>query len=431
MFKRIILLFPLMVFLLIREIYANLFRINKDYLTALLLSGLAVLAVVSFQARMREKRRDFLVLDIINLLQFVCAAVVITLFYLSGGINDSQAVYSVYSYCFAPFLIYAAFLVYRLKPVTQRVALIALGCAYALTVLVAVCESLGIDYWLFHYERWILQANYLDIFRASGLYGTHIDYGLLSFLAFTVAFYSRPAKGRWFASVVMVLAVLAALLTMSRAWVGAIGLVVLVHTMMAQSFKRKVQIGVLVLVVGAGFYTIADQLGFVTMLEAADVYTQDSNQARVEFLQQTPKWLREYMIVGTGPGTQNGPDPGEHTKFVGDFLWLSTMVECGTLFGGALNLARIVLIALVLWRTARSDRHGGLRAIAIVVALSFLLAAFINGAYAHYINVAIFYVICGLALVAEPGQIAADRRSTEPAANNPITGARTSLATSG
>ena len=401
MIKRVLIFFPVVLFVLIRQLYANLLGIGRDALTAALVLGLALFALWSFHLRMGEVRRDFLWLDFLNLVQFNLAAAAILAYLVAGRIAINEAVFSVYYYCFAPFLIYAGFLLHRWKSVSRKAALVALACAYMVTVWVAVYEVLGIDFWLFRYDRWVLQKNFVGIARASGLYGTQIDYGLLSFLIFIVAFYWNTRQRHWFASVMIAIASVGVLLSMSRAWVGALIAVVLLHLVRAQSLRRKLRIALVVVLMGAALYSVADKLGFVDILGATDPYTQDSNQARVEFFQNTPKWLGQYWLVGTGPGTQNGPDARDQ-KFIGDFLWLSTLVEWGTLLGALLLFFRIGVILCALRRTFHSQAGSVLRSVTIAVCVSFLLASFVDSAYAHFVSVSAFYVIVGLFLYSVP-----------------------------
>jgi hypothetical protein len=401
MVTRILIFFPLVLFVLIRQLYANLLGVSRDALTAALVSALAGFALWSFHRRLDEVRRDFLWLDFINLVQFNLAAAVILAYLVAGRIAVNEAVFSVYYYCFAPFLIYAGFLLHRWKSVSRNAALVALACAYLVTVWVAVYEVLGIDFWLFQYDRWVLQKNFSGIVRASGLYGTQIDYGLLSFLIFIVAFYWNARHKHWFASLMTAVAAVGVLLSMSRAWVGAMMVVVLLHLLRAQSLRRKLKIALVVVLMGVALYGIADKLGFVDILGAVDPYTQDSNQARVEFFQNAPQWLAHYWLLGTGPGTQNGPDARDQ-KFIGDFLWLSTLVEWGTLLGTVLLFFRVSVIVYALRRTLQSESGGVLRSVTIAVCISFLLASFVDSAYAHFVSVSAFYVIVGLFLYAAP-----------------------------
>jgi hypothetical protein len=397
MIRLVLLFFPLLLFVLIRQIYANLLGINRDLLTGALVAGLAVFALLAFQARMREVRRDLLLLDGINLVQFHFAAIAIYAYYVAGRIEPDQAIFAVYYNCVAPFLIYSGFLIRRLKPLTQRAALVALGCAYVVTFCVAVCESAGIDFWLFHYDRWTLQRNYLGIARASGLYGTQLDYGLLSFLAFVVGFYCNNRRRHWFSITIMVTGVIGIVLSMSRIWLAALAVVVVLHLVRSKSLKAKLKVAGASLLMVAALYNVADQLGVVDMLRATDTTTQDSNEGHLWFFQNAPQWMNEFMLVGIGPGTQNGPD--EHdTKIVSDFLWLATLLEFGTLLGMFLVLCRVATIFLILRRSFASPPHDALRSITIAVCVSFFLASFIDSAYAHPVSVAAFYVIGGVLL---------------------------------
>jgi hypothetical protein len=401
--RRVLLFFPLVLFVLIRQIYANLLGVDRDLLTGVLILGLAVFALIAFQARLREVRRDLMLLDGINLVQFHLAAAAIYAYYIAGRIEANQAIFATYYNCVAPFLIYSGFLIRRMRPQAQQAALAALGCAYVVTLCAAVCEAAGVDFWLFQYDRWTLQRNYLGIARASGLYGTQIDYGLLSFLAFVVSFYCNNRRRQWFTSVIIVAATVGILLSMSRMWLAAGAVVVLLHVAQSRSLKAKLKAAAVIMVMVGALYNVADQLGVVGMLKAADPTTQDSNEGHWWFFQRTPQWLDQFLLVGIGPGTQNGPN--EHdTKIVSDFLWLATLLEFGTLLGMLLVFSRLVTILIILRRSfvAKIPCSSPLRPITITVCMSFLLGSFVDSAYAHPVSVAAFYVVGGLLLYDAP-----------------------------
>jgi hypothetical protein len=173
--------------------------------------------------------------------------------------------------------------------------------------------------------------------------------------------------------------------------------VIVLHLARSKSLKAKLKVAGVSLLMVAALYNVADQLGVVDMLRATDTTTQESNEGHWWFFQNAPQWMNEYMLVGIGPGTQNGPL--EHdTKFVSDFLWLATLLEFGTLLGAFLVLCRVATILLVLRRSFVTSLSGALKPITIVACVSFLLGSFIDSAYAHPVSVAGFYVMCGLLL---------------------------------
>ncbi len=413
MIKYVLIFFPLLLFVLIRQFYTNLLGINRDLLTALLISGFAVFAVLAFQMRMREARSDFLVFDFINLAQFFLAASATYIYFIAGRIESGQAIYGAYYNCIAPFLIYAGFLLWRLKPEVRQAALVALGLAYAVTVLIALFEVSGIEFWLFRYDRWTLIPNYLGIPRAAGLYGTQIDYGCLSFLAFIAGLYSNARRRHPFAIFVAVAGALGTLLAMSRAWIIALVVVVLLHVSRSQTIKAKLKAAFVILVIAAALYVPAAQLGVIGMLQAVDAGTQESNQGHLWFYQNAPEWMNRFMFVGTGPGTQNGPDAHE-VKIVSDFLWLATLMEFGTMLGAILVLFRATVVAIALWRSYSSQLDSPLRPLTLALCIAVLVGSFANGAFAHPVSIAAFYVIVGLFLYVSPAASAAREHSLQP-----------------
>ena len=397
MTKKVLLLFPLSLFLFIRQLYVNLLGVDRDMLTGMLVLVLVVFSLLAFSARMRHLRPDFLSIDFITFFQLHLAGIAISVYFVAGRIATNQAVFAAYYNCFAPFLIYSGFLVRRMSSFTQRAALAALAGTYLVTFCIAICQSLGVDYWLFEYDRFGLQKNYLGITRASGLYGTQIDYGLLSFLAFTVAFYCNAQRRHWFAFTIMVVSAFGILLSMARMWIVAMVILVFFGVAQIGSIRTKLKAAVVVLIAASALYYVGDQLGVVGMLRAVDDYTQGSNEGHWELYQKAPGWLSRYLLVGTGPGTQNGPDVHDQ-KVIGDFLFLGTAVEFGAVVGIVLVLSRVATLLIVLRRCSEPQPNSPLRKIAIAVCMAFLPAAFVDSAFAHLVSIAVFYVICGLYL---------------------------------
>jgi hypothetical protein len=395
--------FVLFLFVFVRQLCANLLGVSRDFLTAMLVAVLALLGLLSFEARLRERRRDFILVDVLSITQFYLVGVAIYFYLAAGKIHGNHAIYAVYYYMFAPLLVYSGFLLQRLGALPRRSALMALGCVYVVTFWAALYESLGIEFWLFRYDRWVLQKNFLGIARASGMYGTHIDYGLLSFFTFVTALYCHLRRRHWFSTGMMGVATVGLLLTMSRAWIGAWFIVVVLHLTRSQPLARRLKTLALVLIAGTGLYVAADRMGFVDMLRSVDEYTQISNESRLGFLENMPKWLDEFALIGVGPGTQNGQPIGQQ-KFIGDFLWLAILVEYGTILGSVLILLKITLLLYVLWRAWMHPSGGVLKPVVIAGCLSFLLASLVNSAYAHFVTVSAFYVAIGLFLSSIPAK---------------------------
>lgn len=397
MIRRIILAFPIMIFVLIREIYTNLFGVNKDILSAILVVGFSCLSAFAFFKRLRERRSDLLLVDTITLVQFFLAAIAIVGYLGASLINGSEVASSLYYYCLAPFLIYSGYFLCRFRKATLRAALIAAGLAYLVTFWAAIYQVLGIDFWLFQ-SRWLLERNFLGIGRAAGMYGTQIDYGCLSFMAFCVAYFINKSRPNWFAKVIALTAVFGTLSSMSRVWMAATLGVLLIDFIFRQSWKRRIAIGLVVIVLTSAVYPIAAELGITSIVTGEDEDTQISNRNRFEYFSQMEQWLlHDYPLVGTGPGTQNGPDTGGQ-KFVGDFLWLGYMVDFGTLTGGVLVLLRIVLLIYLVARSYRSHLNPSLRWVTSTLCISFMFASIVDSAFAHPVTISIFYIVAGVFL---------------------------------
>lgn len=398
MIWRIILIFPIVLFLLVRQLYANLLGANRDLLTALMLAGLTLLGLLAFLFRARESRTDLALVDAVTWFQSLVAAFGIWAYVVTARISTEEAASAFYYYCLAPFLIYAGFLFARLRRITLHAILIASAITFLITFWVAVYEVLGIDFWLFQYDRWVLNKNISGIYRASGLYGTHIDYGCLSFIAFCIAYYVGICRPSWIAKFMFIVAILGSITSMSRIWMLAIALVIVVDMIVRQTLKQRIaRIAAIAILVSISL-PIADELGITTIVTASDSYTQESNESRIENFSRLSKWmLRDYAIVGIGPGTQNGPgEPGD--KVAPDFLWLGFIVDYGTLIGIILLLLRIMLLGYLVLRSVCSHSDQSLRRVTSALSMAFLSASFVDSAFVHPVTVSIFYMIAGFFL---------------------------------
>ena len=391
-------LFPIAVFLLSRQIAANAVGLGKDTLSAIFVISMSVVAIAGFDYRLREVRRDFRVIDTLTLLQSAIAGVAISLYYLGGRIEPSEAVFSAYYYCFAPFLVYAGFLLCRLPGSLKNAAITALGLAYVLTVVAAVCEVLGINFWLFEHDRWSLQPSGLGFFRATGLYGSQIDYGCLSFMVFSAAYYTRRSGGAWRSLTMMALSSVGLLLTISRVWIAAAFVVVIVDVAARSSWKRIAGIALGSIVLLAALYPAAQSFGIVDFLSSRDELTRSSNQDRLYYYRAAPKWLLEdYVLVGTGPGTQNGPDV-HGKKIVADALWLGILVDFGTAAGSILVLLKVGFAVYVLARARKDTSRTVLKMLTIALGLALLLPSLVDSAFEHPVSISVFYLVAGLYL---------------------------------
>jgi hypothetical protein len=401
---RIFWIFPLAVFLLTRQIYTNLAGISRDLLTLLLLGGLAILGIAAFLLRLRERRRGFLMIDAITVTQFFVTAASVWAYSVTARIESSEAVSALFYYCLAPFLIYAGFVFFRYSKETRQAGLVAAGVAYLLTFWVAVYELLGIDSPLFQYDRWELQKNYSGIARASGLYGTQIDYGCLSFIAFSVAYFVGFSRPHWFAKVVAVVAALGALASMSRVWMLAIVLVLVIDLVARRTMKQRLLFALAATILLASLVPLLDDLGVMTMVTADDPYTQESNGSRIDNFSMMSEWvLHDYPIVGTGPGTQNGPD-ARNQKFVSDFLWLGFLIDFGSLTGSILVLLRFLLLVYMVARSVGSSADPCLRWLTSALCIAFFAASFVDSAFVHPVTVSLFYMISGIFLYSDSSQ---------------------------
>jgi O-antigen ligase len=189
------------------------------------------------------------------------------------------------------------------------------------------------------------------------------------------------------------------LMTMSRTWIAALMIVVLVHIFRIRSTRYKIKAVIVLIALASLAIPVAMQLGVVDMFAANDSYTQSSNTTRLRYLQKLPGWvLEDYPLIGTGPGTQNGP-AGVDDKIASDFLWLAIVIDCGAIMGAILVAFRVILIFHVLRRSLRrGGARSGLEPLTSALCVSFLLASFVDSAFAHMVSESVFYVVCGLCL---------------------------------
>jgi hypothetical protein len=275
--------------------------------------------------------------------------------------------------------------------------LIAAALAYAVTLGLGIAQLLGVDSPLLEYERGFIQLTSEGFARANGLYGTQIDFGCLSFFVFTVAFYINRRRGSWFAKITMALALLGALASMSRVAAAAFGVLFVVEFLFRGSFRDRLKHLVALSLVAAALYPLSEIIGATSTLMSEDPYAQDSTQGHLAYYVTLPRLLIQlYPIVGTGPGSQNGPG-GPDGKIATDCLWLGFLVDFGAVTGAILVLFRVILLAYLLYRAYRF-RSGLTVRITTVLTLMFLLASFVNSAFAYPVTVSIFYIIAGIFL---------------------------------
>lgn len=396
-----------------RQVYSNALGIDRDLLTALLAGTLSVLALAGFLRRLQRQGSRYLLVDAVTVSQALLAGLGILAYSVYARISAAEAVSSFYYYCLAPFLIYAGFLLCRLEEVNIRAGLIAMALAYAVTFGLGIAQMFGVDSGLLEYERGFVQHTSEGFARANGLYGTQIDFGCLSFFVFTVAFYLNRSRAGWLTKTTMALAILGALTSMSRVAVAAICAVVGVELLFRGSLKTRLKHLVLVSLVIAVIYPLADSIGATGTLMSEDPYTKDSNQTRIGYLVATPRLMLErYPLVGEGPGSQNGPGGpgGSSEKVATDFLWLGILVDFGALAGAILILLRLVLLVYLLLRAYMSRGGKANSRITTALTMMFLLASCVDSAYAHPVTISIFYIIVGIFLY----QDAMTRIKTQP-----------------
>ncbi len=395
---RVVVMLPAVMFFLSRQLVSNLTGIGKDALTVILVFGLAIVALISLVLRLFESRPDFLKIDALVFIQFTLALGGCFFYILSGISQPSEAVYSIYVYAVAPFLLYCGFMFARLNNFWKQALSWSCIGAYSIMLVAACFEVIGIDYWLFADEKWIIQRNFLGFGRATGLYGTQIDFGCLSFSFFCISFYRAHRERKMRYVVFCVMTALGALLSMSRVWIFATLVVLMFPFLRRQSVKQLLLSFALLCVLGFLMIPAANSLGLSQIIFSQDALTQQSNANRADYFHQAPQWLLEdYPLEGTGPGTQTGPDPLGR-KFIGDFLWLGMLIDFGTCLGSLLVVLRLLLILIILRSCLKSDVRRLSQQVTVAFCLAMFLSSFLDSTYAHLVTLSLFYMVCGVAL---------------------------------
>jgi len=395
---RIMVLLPIVMFSLSRQLISNLVGVGKDALTVILVLGLATIAFISLVLRLFDSRTDFLKIDALVFIQFALALSG-SMFYLVSGISQiSDAVYGIYVYVLAPFLLYSGFLYSRLNSAWKSALYWSCFFTYSIMLVSGCFEVIGLDYWLFANDKWLTQRNFLGLGRATGLYGTQIDFGCLSFSFFCISFHLAMQKRKMRYVVFCILAALGVLLTMSRIWIVATLIAFVIPFLSRPSVKQLLWFCALLGGLGLLMAPLTSSLGVSQIFLSQDQQTQQSNENRGNYFSQASQWLLEdYAFEGTGPGTQTGPDPlGQ--KFIGDFLWLGMLIDYGTLLGSLLVGLRLLLIIMVLWSCLRSKLREISQKVTVMFCFTMLLSSFLDSAYAHVVTISVFYIICGVAL---------------------------------
>src|SRR6185437_3491125 len=240
---------------------------------------------------------------------------------------------------------------------------------------------------------------------ATGGYGTQIDFGLLSFIVFACAFYIvREKKSKWFSFMVLV-GLGGIFLSVSRVFIFAAACV-LVCAIRRNAILEILKRPRLLLPIGVGLLVTVlavQELNLIPIFVAADTVTQSSNEDRVTFVKTLPRWIFiDYPIVGTGPGTQNGPNE-EANKLIGDGLWFGMLIEFGFLAGLPLIVLKLGLVLLVILNYFRLKHRSAIARISLALAVCFLGASFVDSAFANVVSLSIFYIVAGCFLLESYG----------------------------
>jgi len=395
---RIFLLLPLTLIAGPRVIVGNVVHINKDILTVLLICGFTAFAARSYYLRFLERRSDFAVIDVLVGFQFA-VALIASLAYIALGISvPGDAAYGIYYYALSPLLLYAGFSIARITPDWRRALYWSCLITYTIMLTAGVCEVLGVDFWLFENERFVVQRNFLGMARASGLYGTQIDFGCLSFIYFSYTYLLAWTSKQKRHGLVGLLAVLGVLLSGSRVWLLATSVVLLIPILKVRSVKKVIVSAVIVTLLATALVPVINTLGLIDVVLSRDEVSQNSNADRSYYLRHAPRWLiDDYAIVGTGPGTQTGPD-SQGKKIIGDFLWLAILVDYGTILGIVIVGLRLSLLAVVFRRSWVRRRINLAQILACTLCAAQFLASFVDSAFAHITTLSIFYLVAGIAL---------------------------------
>jgi hypothetical protein len=402
---RYVLLFGIACFFFVRQLYVNLLGVDRAVLSALFVVVMSAVGLWLMKKRVNERSPTFYTVDIIIAVQFVVAGLATACYWLAGKINFAQATYSIYYHGFAPLLLYVGFYLRTKKREEIRDWQVVSSIVFCVMMFASVLQLLGIDWWLFRNDNWSLVSTFFGIPRVTGSYGTQIDFGLLCFIFFMWSFYEFfETKSAW-SAFIAVLGFVGTVLTLSRIFILSAVVVFIWQFLrpgVLASLKRKtatlVALALLSVVIGTVFY----QLNIIATW-AEDAGTLDSNETRVNYFRSAPRWLLEdYAYVGSGPGTQNGPN--DENKIIGDFLWLGLLVEFGFAIGIIVVVLKVALLLLVILKYLRLSR-GTISAISsFVLSVCFLLVSLVDSAFGNMVTISIFYLIVGAFLFSRHGK---------------------------
>ncbi len=306
---RVSLLLPLTLLAGMRPMVSNLTHVDKDILSVLLVAGFTTFSLWAFLLRLKSRRSDFIAVDILIFLQFTIALTASLIYILSGTSQSSDALYGIYCYSLSPLLLYTGFVFVRTRREWKWALYWACLLTYVIMLVAGACQVFGIDFWLFQNDRFQTQRNFLGIGRASGLYGTQIDFGCLSFICVAFAYYAFRNQKKVHL-IFMFLGIAGVVLSISRVWFLAATIVVVTPILRTKSVKQLFGVAVLMCVLGAVLVPAMNALGLIDSILSRDEVSQQSNDDRLYYFKKSPQWLLdEYVIAGMGPGTQTGPDP--------------------------------------------------------------------------------------------------------------------------
>jgi hypothetical protein len=394
---RYVLLFGVVCFFFVRQLYVNLLGIDRAITSAVFVAIMSVAGIFLLLERAKRLSPSFYVIDGILAMQFMLAGVMVAFYWLAGRINSSQATYSIYYNCFAPLLLYIGFYLRKKNQGQIESWLVAASLVFVFMMIAAVLQVFGIDWWLFRNEKWFFMPTFFGIQRPTAGYGTQIDFGMFCFIFFVCSFYTYFETKSVRSALIAFLSFAGTVLAFSRVFIFA-AVVVFVFQFLRPSviasLKRKGATLATLVLSTALIVTVFQQLNIIAMFKAEDAITQESNEARMLYFQSAPKWvLEDYPYVGSGPGTQNGPNI--ETKTVTDFLWLALLIEFGFAVGIIIVLLKIAVLLIVIRNYLRSQYRPALATAAFVLSISFLLVSFVDSAFAHPVTISIFYLIAG------------------------------------
>jgi hypothetical protein len=394
---RYVLLFGVACFFFVRQLYVNLFGIDRATLSAAFVVMMSTAGLLLLVERAKRSSPAFYVVDGILAVQLLVSGVVVGCYWLAGRVNSAEATYAIYYNGFAPLLLYIGFYLRKKNQRQIEGWLIAASLVFVVMIIAAMLQVFGIDWWLFRNENWLFIRTFFGVPRATAGYGTQIDFGLFCFIFFVCSFYAYFETKSVRSAFIAFLAFAGTVLTFSRMFIFAAVAVFACQFMrpsVIASLKRK-RVTLATLALSAALIvTLFQQLNIIAIFRAEDAITQDSNEGRVLYVQSAAKWLLEdYPYVGSGPGTQNGPN--NETKTIGDFLWLALLIEFGFVSGIIVVLLKIALLLIVIRNYLHSQYRSALATAAFVLSISFLLVSFIDSAFANMVTISIFYLIVG------------------------------------